>query len=78
MSPTTRIGLAVAALAATGALVLGACGADDREMQRPDPDQTTTSLVRGTTTTVAGLPTVVTVSTTSTTAPASTTTNVIP
>jgi hypothetical protein len=73
MSPTTRIGLAAAALAATGALVLGACGADDREMQRPDPDQTTTSLVRGTTTTIAGLP-VVTVTTTSTTAPASTTT----
>lgn len=32
--------------------LLAACGADDREMHRPSPDQTTTTLVRGTTTTL--------------------------
>ena len=35
---------------------LAACGADDRDMQRPSSDQTTTSLVRGTSTTVATVP----------------------
>ncbi|HMG42129.1 MAG TPA: hypothetical protein VK611_12405 [Acidimicrobiales bacterium] len=45
-------GCAVVAALAT----LAACGADDRDMQRPSPDQTTTSLVRGTSTTVATVP----------------------
>jgi uncharacterized lipoprotein len=36
----------------TSIALLAACGADDREMQRPSPDQTTTTLVRGTTTTL--------------------------
>lgn len=43
-------------LAAGAVLVLGlaACGADDRDMARPSSSQTTTTFIRGTTTTVAG------------------------
>ena len=48
-------GLATAALVAA----LSACGADDRDMQSPEPDQTTTTIIRGTTTssTTAFVPT---------------------
>lgn len=69
--------LAASALLTVGAIAAAACGADDREMDQPSTGQTTTSLVRGTTTTVAGIPTVTTVTTIATSLTTSTT-SVIP
>lgn len=48
--------LVVGAARAVLALGLAACGADDRDMARPSSSQTTTTFIRGTTTTVAGAP----------------------
>jgi phosphatidylethanolamine-binding protein (PEBP) family uncharacterized protein len=43
-----RRALALAAALAVGAVLAGGCGADDRALQPPSPDQTTTTRVRAT------------------------------
>ena len=42
---------ALLGLVVAGLTFLAACGGDQREMKAPQPDQTTTTFVRGTTTT---------------------------
>lgn len=61
-------------VAAVALLAVAACGADDREMDRPRPDQTTTSLVRGTTTTLVAPTSTVAPETSSTTVSTTSTT----